>query len=186
METVCSHDRKSDLPVIGFLAVKGTPAFRKALPFAGRRRNDSLGRLMRTEGASSPPLEESTTHRGARVSSYEEGSPTRLVVLRQQASRHRVLRSGLLGSCSPASPANGHRRKRWSDRGVARKQRFDRMVAFVSRALATCLQRGGARHTRDCHDSHAFAIRPRQGKVSGAVRSARDSGGSTGFIATSD
>jgi hypothetical protein len=52
------------------------------------------------------------------------------VVLRQQAPRGRVLRSELLGPRSPALFSNGHRRKRWSDRGVARKRRSDREAAF--------------------------------------------------------
>jgi len=51
-----------------------------------------------------------------------------LVVLRQQAAGGKILRSGLLGPCSPALSSNGHRRKRWSDRGVARKRRPDRAV----------------------------------------------------------
>jgi hypothetical protein len=39
---------ESDLHVTGFRAVEGTPAFGKALPFAGRRRNEGLGRFLRT------------------------------------------------------------------------------------------------------------------------------------------
>jgi hypothetical protein len=46
----------------GFRVVEGTPAFGKALPFAGRRRNAGLGRFMRTKGLSSPPDKESTTN----------------------------------------------------------------------------------------------------------------------------
>jgi len=42
----------------------------------------------------------------------------------------RVLRSALLGPFNLASSPNGHRRKRWSDRGVARKQRRDRVMVF--------------------------------------------------------
>jgi len=53
-----------------------------------------------------------------------------LVVLRQQAAGGGVLRSGRLGPPSPALSSNGHRRKRWSDQGVARKRRHDRAVAF--------------------------------------------------------
>jgi len=37
---------------------------------------------------------------------------------------------GLLGPCSPALSSNGHRRKRWSDRSVARKRRSDRARVF--------------------------------------------------------
>jgi len=53
---------------------EGIPAFGNALPFAGRRRNDGLGRLMSTAGTSSPPREESTTSRGALRSSPETGN----------------------------------------------------------------------------------------------------------------
>jgi len=53
-----------------------------------------------------------------------------LVVLRQQASGGRVLRSELLGPRSPALFSNGHRRKRWLHRGVARKRRSGRRAVF--------------------------------------------------------
>jgi hypothetical protein len=52
------------------------------------------------------------------------------VVLRQQAAGGKILRSGLPGPCSPALSSNGHRRKRWSGRGVARKRRRGWSVAF--------------------------------------------------------
>jgi len=66
---------KSDLHTMGFLAVEGTPAFGKALPFAGRCRNAGLGRFMRTVGASSLPVEESTTiQSGVLEELIEEGS----------------------------------------------------------------------------------------------------------------
>jgi len=75
-----------------------------------------------------------------------------LVVLRQQAVRGEVLRSGRLGPCSPALSFNGHRRKRWSDRGVARKRRRDRTVAFgVSLCGALAATHGRLR--RGCHGS---------------------------------
>jgi len=75
-----------------------------------------------------------------------------LVVLRQQAAGGKVLRSGLLGPCNPALSSNGHRRKRWSDRGVARKQRRDRAVAFG--AVPSCeLAAQEGRSRRGCHGS---------------------------------
>jgi len=61
MEGTCPRGVKSDLHPSGFLRVEGIPAFGNALPFAGRRRNEGLGRLMRTAGTSSPPYEEPTT-----------------------------------------------------------------------------------------------------------------------------
>jgi hypothetical protein len=109
--------------------VKGIPAFGNALPFAGRRRNEGLGRFVRTAGTSSPQYEEPTTQRGARVARLRRGTLA-LVVLRQQAAGGRVLRSALLGPRSPALSSNGHRRKRWSDRSVARKRRSGRRMAF--------------------------------------------------------
>jgi len=66
------------------------------------------------------------------------------VVLRQQAAGGMVPCSELLGPCSPALFSNGHRRKRWSDRGVARKRRVDREMAFgvsLSGVLASSLGR---------------------------------------------
>jgi len=75
-----------------------------------------------------------------------------LVVLRQQAAGGRVLRSGRLGPPSPALSSNGHRRKRWSDRGVARKRRRDRAIAFgVSLCGALAATYGWSR--RDCSGS---------------------------------
>jgi hypothetical protein len=84
---------------------------------------------MRSAGESSPLLEDPATSRGARVAHARKGTFA-LVVLRQQAAGGSVLRSGLLGPRSPALFSNGHRRKRWSDQGVARKRRFGRRVAF--------------------------------------------------------
>jgi len=52
---------RSNLHLARFQAVEGTPAFGKALPFAGKRRNAGLGRFMRAVGASSPPIKESMT-----------------------------------------------------------------------------------------------------------------------------
>lgn len=65
---------RSDPRVTRFRAVEGTPAFGKALPFAGRCRNEGLGRIMRTVGGSSPPFEESATEEGCSSSSNEEGN----------------------------------------------------------------------------------------------------------------
>jgi len=63
----------SDLRVTRFRVVEGTPAFGKALPFAGRCRNEGLGRIVRTTGASSPPFKDSTTEKGCPSGSNEEG-----------------------------------------------------------------------------------------------------------------
>jgi len=73
MDSLCPAVSRSDPRVTGFLAVEGTPAFGKALPFAGRCRNEGLGRIMRTVGLSSPPYEDSTTKQGCSSSSNEEG-----------------------------------------------------------------------------------------------------------------
>lgn len=70
-----SRGVRSDLRVTGFRVVEGTPAFGKALPFAGRCRNEGLGRITRTAGTSSSPFDDPMTVRGARVSSHEEGNP---------------------------------------------------------------------------------------------------------------
>jgi hypothetical protein len=120
MDGVCPLGVWSDPHAVGFRVVEGTLTFGKAFPFAGRRWNGGLGRFVRTVGASSPPFEESTTHKGARVSSNEEGN----LHLRRSAAAvgyGEVLRSGLLGPRNPASGFNDHCRKRWSDHGVACK-----------------------------------------------------------------
>jgi len=89
--------------------------------------------------------------RGARVARTRRGTFT-LVVLRQQAAGGEVLRSGLFGPCNPALSFNGHRRKRWSDRGVARKRRHGRTVAFrVALFCELAAQEG--RFWRGCHGS---------------------------------
>jgi len=74
MDGLCPAASRSDPRVMGLLAVEGTPAFGKALPFAGRCRNEGLGRIMRTVGPSSPPFKESTTKQGCSSSSNEEGN----------------------------------------------------------------------------------------------------------------
>jgi len=83
-----------------------------------------------------------------------------LVVLRQQAAGGRVLRSGRLGPLSSALSSNGHRRKRWSNRGVARKRRPGRAVTFevslcgVLAAPYGWFRRncGGSQHSRPFFD----------------------------------
>lgn len=149
--------------------MEGTPAFGKALPFAGRCRNEGLGRVTRTAGTSSSLFDDSMTVRGARVSSHEEGNLR--LALACGSSRHdgKLLRSGLLGPFNPASSPNGHRRKRWSDRGVARKQRRDRMMVFgvtfcrVLAARQDWLRRG-------CNGSQRSRNLLRQGKATRSVR----------------
>jgi len=106
------------------------PALGNALPFAGRRGNGGLGRLMSTAGTSSPPREEPMTSRGALRSSPEKGNHHPRRPAAAGGGTGRSLCSELLGPCSPALFSNGHRRKRWSGRGVARKRRVDRGVAF--------------------------------------------------------
>jgi len=130
---------KSDLYGAGFRMVEGTPAFGTASPFAGRRQSERLGQPMRTKGISSPPNERLTTHKGYSSNSDEVGN----LRLRPTAAAVAIggnLRSGLFGPCSPALSSNGHRRKRWSGRGAARKRRSDRSMAFEV-VFAALLQR---------------------------------------------
>jgi hypothetical protein len=144
---------KSDLHGVGFLAVEGAPAFGKALPFAGRRRNEGLGRHMRTRGIIQPSgrTVDDETRRGARVAQMRRGIFAH-VVLRQQAAGGKILRSELLGPCSPALSSNGRRRKRWSGRGVARKRRRDRSVTFGV-VLYGVLAAPWGRFRKDCRGS---------------------------------
>lgn len=88
-----------------------------------------------------------------------------LVVLRQQAAGGEVLHSGRLGPCSPAPSSDGHRRKRWSGRGVARKRRRVRAVVFEGRSLAASLQRRGELPSEGLSRLVALVILLRQGKV---------------------
>jgi hypothetical protein len=74
MDGLCPAVSRSDPHSTGFLAVESTPAFGKALPFAGRCRNEGLGRFMRTVGLSSPPFKDSTTKKGCSSGSNEEGN----------------------------------------------------------------------------------------------------------------
>jgi len=109
--------------------VEGALAFRTALPFAGWRRNESLGQRMRTKGISSPPNETLATRRGARMAQMRRG----ILRLRRTAAAgggEESLHSELFGPRSPALSSNGHRRKRWSDHGAARKRRCDRPMTF--------------------------------------------------------
>jgi len=85
MEDTCLRGVKSDLRPVGFPRVEGIPAFRNALPFAGRCGSEGLGRVMRTEGASSPPYEESTTQGVPEQARVRRGTLA-LVALRQQAA----------------------------------------------------------------------------------------------------
>jgi hypothetical protein len=74
------------------------------------------------------------------------------VALRQQAACGRVLHSELLGSCSPASSFNGHRRKRWSGQGVARKRHSDWTATFGV-LLRGVLAAPRALRRKDCRGS---------------------------------
>jgi hypothetical protein len=75
-----------------------------------------------------------------------------------------VLHSGLSGPRNPALAFNGHRRKRWSDRGVARKRRRDR--ASESGVVSWCVL---ASHQGPASEGlsrlAAFGFPLRQGRV---------------------
>jgi hypothetical protein len=151
MEVTCSYEMKSDLHPVGFLGVEGIPALRNALPFAGWRRNESLGRLMRTAGVSSPPCEASTTSRGARETRLGgEPSPTSSC----GSSRHEG-RSFARGSsaravqrCPPTiTAANGGRFGASPASGVS-------IGGWLSGScFAACLQRRGGRLREGCRGS---------------------------------
>jgi hypothetical protein len=117
--------------VVGFRVVEGTPAFGKTLPFAGRRRNEGLGRFNEDEGNIQPSGRriDDGINEGCSSCSDEEGNPA-YTVLRQQVGLKGILYLGQLGPRSPALSSNGYRRKRWSGRGAARKRRHDGAVAF--------------------------------------------------------
>lgn len=103
-------------------------------------------------------LESAHTRRGI----FTSGQP-----LRHCGSRWldaRVLHSGLLGPFNPASSPNGHRRKRWSDRGVARKRRRDRMMVFgVTSCRVLAARQDWLR--RGCNGSQRSRNLLRQGKA---------------------
>jgi len=152
--------------------VEGTPAFGNALPFAGRRRNEGLDRFMSTAGTSSPPRDEPTTPRGARVAHKRRGTVT-FVVPAAAGGGGKVPRSELLGPCSPALFSNGHRRKRWSDRGVARKRRVDRRAAFGVSALRRSCDVAGPAPEGLITVRRPLVILLREGKVARPNKHAR-------------
>jgi hypothetical protein len=115
-----------------------------------------------------------TTNKGYSISLTRRGTFIS-VVLRQQAVAGKVLRSGMIGLRDPALPFNGHRRKRWSDRGVARKQRRGRAVIFdvvLCRVLATWegRLRRGCRSSQRSRSSFDRGRSLRRKKRSGSER----------------
>lgn len=114
---------RSELRSGRFQTVEGTLVFGKTSSFAGRRWNKGLGCFERTEGASSPPVDETATFSGVLKQSGEKGNLDGTLILRLAAGVKWVLCSRLFGPCSPSPSSNGHRRKRWSGRGAARKRR---------------------------------------------------------------
>jgi len=187
MDGLCPAASRSDPRVMGLLAVEAPRLSGKRCPSRGdvgtRALVESWGRW------DHPALRSKNRrrNRGARVARTRRGTFA-LVVLRQQAAGGEVLRSGLLGPCNPALSFNGHRRKRWSDRGVARKRRYDRTVAFrVAFRCELAAQRD--RSWRGCHGSQPSRSffdrgRPRRRKKArwkrGRVRGHRR-GGTPGF-----
>jgi len=111
--------------------VKDTPALGKALLFVGRR-CARKPRLVREDEGSIQPFGRRADDESKGCSSRyrREGIFFTYIVLRQQAVEREILCSGRLGPCSPALSSNGLRRKRGTDRGVARKRRPDRAMAF--------------------------------------------------------
>jgi len=118
-------------------------ALRLSQKLCPSRGDDGTRALVDSRGRwdqSSPPFDESTTHRGARIAHFTRRGTFVSAVLRHQAAREKVLHSGLSGPRNPALAFNGHRRKRWSDRGVARKRRHDRAsVSEVGISVRACI-----------------------------------------------
>jgi hypothetical protein len=57
MDGLCPAASRSDPRVTGLLAVEGTPAFGKALPFAGRCRNEGLWSIHEDGGTIQPSVQ---------------------------------------------------------------------------------------------------------------------------------
>lgn len=105
------------------MAAESILVFRNALPFAGRCRNEDLGRFKESEGDSKPSMTLNRRPWGAR-DSFEEGNlyPPRHAA--SHAGRGEVLRSGYLGSREGFVIVSTSRcRKRRLDRCAVRKRR---------------------------------------------------------------
>jgi len=110
--------------------VKGTLALGKALLFVGRRCARKPRLVREDEGSIQPFGRRADESKGCSSRYRREGIFFTYIVLRQQAVEREILCSGRLGPCSLALSSNGLRRKRGTDRGVARKRRPDRTMAF--------------------------------------------------------
>jgi len=150
--------------------VKGTPALGKALLFVGRR-CARKPRLVREDEGSIQPFGRRADDESKGCSSRyrREGIFFTYIVLRQQALEREILCSGRLGPCSPALSSNGLRRKRGTDRGVARKRRPDRTMVFevvLRGALVSTVRAPSEGLSRLA----APVILPRRGKVVALLR----------------
>lgn len=155
----------SDLRVVGFRAVEGTPAFGKTLPFAGRRGNEGLGRFNEDEGSIQPSGRriDDGVNEGCSSCSDEEGNPA-YTVLRQQVGPKgdpllgvtRPAQSSAFVQRLPPQAVVGSRRRpqaasRWG--GSFRHRNLRRACSAVER------------RRKGCRGSRLFATLLREGEV---------------------
>jgi len=149
---------------VGFRVVEGTPAFGKASSFVGRRWNEGLGWLMRTVGASSPPVEEPTTRlrRGARGAQMRRGTlPTPYCGSRRcqgwsfargdsarAVQRHRPTSIAASGGRVEAPPASGVAMGRWLPCRALR--RIAAPLGRLGRTVAARGSRGSSSRGEEC------------------------------------
>jgi len=130
MENACRYGVRSDPRAIAIPEGEKHPGFRLSVTLRGvtpTRRprlayegGGSIQPAARRAGDNQGMLERAAMRRGTIVN----------VVLRQRATGGRSFAHGHSARASPAPSANGHRRKRWSHRGVARKRRRGRPTIF--------------------------------------------------------
>jgi hypothetical protein len=110
------------------------PGFRECVTLRGVTHERGPWSAHEDGGSIQPAARRIDDTQGCSRSSVRRGTFTPVVlspVMRRSRRREGgSFAQGLLGPCSPALSSNGHRRKRWSDRSVARKRRYGWAVAF--------------------------------------------------------
>jgi len=135
-------------------AVEGTPAFGKTLPFAGRRRNEGLGRFNEDEGSIQPSGRriDDGINEGCSRRSDEEGNfrPQPFCGSRRQGGEGPLLgatrlvqSSAVVQRPSPQAVVGSRRRPQ------ATSQLGDSFLCHLLRRACSVVDR----HRKDCHDS---------------------------------
>jgi len=164
MESVCSHDVGERSPSHRIPCGGRRPGSRENVALRGMMLERRPWSAHEDGGSIQPSARRDDDEPGVLESARRGGEPSPPSSCGSRRRLEKVLRSGLIDPCNPASPSNGHRRKRWSDRSVARKQRRDRAVVFeVASYRALAAWEGVA--LKGLLRLAAFAILLRQGEA---------------------